>query len=210
MHGVALTLAWVVTAQAPGSPPRPPAALEAVAAKMRTLISLQVDMRQEKEMAIFGETLRSRGTLVLARPRRLAMDLDGAGGSTLVIDGDRMAMHYKALDKTERFDLTKDPRAKAIADHLFLLLDADAAGLQETYALEVAATEPLQITLTPKPEALRRIIAQVTLRFDRNHFVDKLIIQEAGGDRTIWWFDDPVVDRPIDPERFSLARLPAQ
>ena len=148
--------------------------------------------------------MESRGTLWLSRPRRLKMDLTGPGGSTLVINGNQMAMHFKALDKTERFDLARDPRAKAIADHLFLLLDADPTGLRQTYDLQVKGTAPLRLELVPKPEALRKIIAGVDIQFDKRGFVDELRMREGNGDITTWIFDDPVINQDIDPAEFQV------
>src|SRR5690606_24127919 len=117
--------------------------------------TLQVNMRQQKEMSVFGEMLEAEGRLVMARPRQLMMDLSGPGGTRLVVKGNAMTIHYKALNKTERFDLSKDPRARAIADHLFLLLEADPEALQATYSVEVSSEKPLTIRLVPKPDTLR-------------------------------------------------------
>ena len=104
-------------------------ALQAVADKMRAIRTLQVRMRQEKEIRVLAETVKSTGTLTFARPRRLAIDLQGEGGTKLVIDGDAMITVYKALGRTERTSLSKDPRARAVAEHLFLLLEAEPKAL---------------------------------------------------------------------------------
>ena len=191
-------------AKAPAPPPVPPE-VRAVADRMHGIRTLRVTMRQEKEMQVFGEVVRSTGTLTIARPRRLAMDLEGPGGTRLVIDGDRMGIHYKALGRTERMSLSQDPRAKAVADHLFLFLDLDPEALDETYLLEVRSVRPVVVHLTPRPDALRRIIARVEIRFDDRGFVDELLLVEGNGDRTRWMFDDPVVDQPVDPAAFTLG-----
>ncbi len=188
-----------------GAAPTIPPELAAVAAKTRTIHSLEVRMHQEKKLAAFGETLSADGTLAFARPRRLAMDLSGDGGTKLVIDGDQMMMHYKALAKTERLSLAKDPRARAVAEHLFLLLDADPVALAEIYHLEVRAAAPLLVRLKPKSPALARLIAHVDARFDARGFVDEMTMTESGGDTTRWLFRDPVLNREPSPELFKLV-----
>lgn len=178
--------------------------LRAVAARMRAIKTLQVSMHQQKEMSVFGEVIKSTGTLTLARPRRMVMDLEGPGGTRLVIDGNQMSMHYKALNKTERFDLTRDPRAKAIADHMFLLLDADPDALSGTYGIEVTARSPLRVRLVPQPAALRKLIRHVDIRFDHTQLIAELVIQEENGDVTRWLFTNPVVNEEIEATRFAL------
>ena len=194
----------MLASTAAGDPSWPPE-VRALAARMQRIQTLQVKMRQEKEMAVFDEVIRCTGTLTIARPRRLAMDLEGPGGTRLVIDGDRMGMHYKALGRTERMSLAQEPRAKAVADHMFLFLDLDPEALSATYQLEVRSTAPVALRLTPRPEALRRIIRQVDIRFDSRGFVDELVLTEGNGDETRWTFDDPVIDAPIDPATFTLG-----
>lgn len=181
-----------------------PPELEKVARTMAAVSSLRVTMQQQKEMSVFGEVLEATGELVLLRPRQLMMDLTGPGGTRLVVNGDTMAIHYKALGKTERFSLSRDPRAKALADHLFLLLEADPKALQGTYAVQITGRKPLQIRLVPKPEALRKVIRHVNVRFDARGFVDHLVLQEGNGDVTRWTFGDPVLNTKIPPHTFTL------
>lgn len=190
--------------QSAGEPADLPAELQAIAVRMRTIQSLEVRMHQEKEMAAFGEVLKAEGKLVFARPRRLLMDLDGPGGTTLVINGDTMSTRYKALNKTEHKNLSRDPRARAVAEHLFLLLDADPEALSAVYRLQVLTTSPLKVRLVPKPEALARIIAHVDAKFDARGFVDELTLYESGGDTTRWRFDTPRINFAVDASRFRI------
>jgi len=201
-NALIISLALIPTmASADDIPPE----LAAIASKMQQIQTLQVTMHQKKEMKIFGEVLESTGTLVFARPRRLAMDLTGPGGNTLIVDGDQMIMHYKALKKTERMSLSGDPRAKAVAEHLFLLLDAEPRALLGVYDITIENKKPLIIRLVPKAEALRRLIAHVDTRFDARGFVDELVMHEPGGDTTRWLFADPVLNEKIPEARFKVG-----
>ena len=195
-------LLWVSSAGA--SSIAIPPELRAIAAKMRSIKTLQVGMRQEKRLEVFDELVKSKGSLAFARPQKLRMDLSGPGGTTLVIDGDAMAMHYKALKKTERFKLSADPRARAVAEHLFLLLAADPEALSEIYDLELLDKRPLRIRLIPKAPALARLIKHVEARFDARGFVGDLVLLEANGDTTRWFFHDPKLNEEIASEHFRL------
>ena len=85
----------------PASSPSYPAELAPLAAKMRSITTLQANVKQEKELAAFGDVMRAQGSLVFARPKKLVMDLSGAGGTTMILTGDQLVMHYKALGRTE-------------------------------------------------------------------------------------------------------------
>lgn len=184
--------------------PTMPAPLEKLAKAMQQVRTLQASMRQEKEMAVFGETIVSRGRLAFVRPRMLWMDIDNPGGSTLIVNGDQMVMHYKGLGTTERFDLRRDPRAKAVAEHLFLLLEADLGELGRIYTLTVQQEKPLRFSLTPRAEALARIISRIDARTNGRGLVSRLDLIESGGDVTRWSFDEQVVNAEIDSSRFQV------
>ncbi len=181
-----------------------PPELAAMAAKMQSVRTLTARVRQEKELSALAEVVRNDGSFAFERPRRLAMDFDGPGGTRLVIDGDQMTMQYKGLGKVERTQLSRDPRARAVAEHLFLLLDADPPSLAEVYGLTVVGKRPLRVRLTPKAEALRQILAHVDAEIDERGFVSTLAIVEANGDRTVWRFESPAVNAAVPPERFAV------
>jgi len=185
------------------SPAIPPE-LAVMAAKMREVRSLTARVRQEKELTALAEVVRNDGRFAFERPHRLEMDLDGPGGTRLVIDGDDMAMTYKGVGRTERMQLSRDPRARAVAEHLFLLLDADPNELAKIYGLEVLQAKPLRVRLKPLAPALAGIIAHVDADLDPRGFVSMITIVEANGDRTVWRFDAPTLNAVIPAQRFAL------
>lgn len=202
---VLAAIAATPPASTPATPSIPPE-LAAMAVKMREVRSLTARVRQEKELAALAEVVRNDGRFAFERPRRLEMDLDGAGGTRLVIDGDTMAMTYKGVGRTERMQLSRDPRARAVAEHLFLLLDADPAELAKVYRLQVLQAKPLRIRLEPLAEALANIIAHVDADLDARGFVSMISIVEVNGDRTVWRFDAPTLNAPVPPQRFALPQ----
>jgi len=177
------------------------------AAAMRNISTLQVNMEQTKALVSLAEKVQAKGTLCFARPRRLAMDLNGPGGTQLVIDGDLLTMTYKALKKTETTNLTRDPRGRAIAEHLFLLLEAEPQQLTQIYGLTVVKEQPLRVELTPKSEALSRIIKRVEARFHNKGFVEHLVLEEQNGDSTVWEFSSPRLNQPLDPATCPFTNL---
>jgi outer membrane lipoprotein-sorting protein len=132
------------------------------------------------------------------------MDLSGPGGTILIINGDEMILHYKALKKTERHQLSRDIRSKAIAEHLFLLLDANPESLSKTYTIKVVQASPLKIQLTPKAEALRKLIATIDAEISNRGYVAQLVLNESNGDKTRWRFTDPVLNTPLDGALFTF------
>lgn len=181
-----------------------PPELQQVADAMQSVQSLRVQMRQTKEMQVFGEPMIATGSLIFVRPRRLRMDLRGDGGSTLIIDGDTLTLHHVDLNRTEHLSLGRDARARAVAEHLFLLLEAKPEALASVYEVNVTTRSPLQARLVPKAEALRRIIAYVDARFDDRGFVDLLVMNETNGDATRWEFTAPQINTAVADSTFRL------
>jgi outer membrane lipoprotein-sorting protein len=177
-------------------------AVQAIADKMRGIQSLQVRMRQTKTLSVLAETVTSDGTLTFVRPRRLVIDLAGEAGTTLIIDGDAMTTVFKALGATERTSLSKDPRGRVVAEHLFLLLDLEPKALAAVHEVAVLSEKPLKIRLTPRPETLARILNKIEARFDVLGFVDELTIFERNGDQTRWQFDSARVNQAIPESVF--------
>ncbi|MEE8409190.1 MAG: outer membrane lipoprotein carrier protein LolA [Myxococcota bacterium] len=197
-----LTLLLILTAP-------PPAAavsdLTSLSKHVQSIRTLQANMVQRKEIIVLGEAIETQGTFAFARPRRLVIDLEGAGGITLIIDGDQMTTHYQALGRTDRVRLSADTRAAAVAEHLFLLLEGDPAAMNRSYDLEETGTEPFRLRLTPRSAALRRVIAHVDTTFDPRGFVTEIVLSEANGDRTTWTFTDVRLNAEIPAGRFRLA-----
>ena len=125
-------------------------------------------------------------------------------GTILIINGDEMILHYKALKKTERHQLSRDIRSKAIAEHLFLLLDANPESLSKTYTIKVVQASPLKIQLTPKAEALRKLIATIDAEISNRGYVAQLVLNESNGDKTRWRFTNPVLNTPLDGALFTF------
>jgi len=205
LHFLVMTLVCGAPPPAPPTVKPIPDELTQMAAKMKQVQTLSVAMHQEKTLLAFGDTLQADGRLVFARPRRLWMDLTGPGGTTLAINDAQMAVHYKTLDKTEHHDLRRDPRAKAVAEHLFLLLDADPVALAAVYAVSLLKSQPLTVRLVPLAPALHDVISSVEAQIDANGFVSRLELLEANGDKTVWRFSAPVINQPVADSLFALG-----
>lgn len=178
--------------------------LKKAALLLQSVQSLSATMHQEKELSLFGDVLKSSGHFAFQRPKKLRMDLSGPGGTILIINGDEMILHYKALKKTERHQLSRDIRSKAIAEHLFLLLDANPESLAKTYTIKIVQSVPLRVQLIPKAEALRKLIATIDAEISSQGYVSQLVLNESNGDKTRWRFTEPVLNTPINGDLFTL------
>jgi len=187
--------------------PRPeaeaPATLRALAGETRAIRTLQARLRQEKILTVLAETVRSEGTLAFARPRRLVVELGGEVGTRIVIDGDAMTTVDHALRRTARARLSSDPRARAVADHLFLLIDLDMSVMTRAYSLTVLGENPLKIQLVPKHEVLRQMIGRIELELDPRGFASSLALFETNGDVTRMRLDRAILNAPIDERVFG-------
>ena len=169
--------------------------------------TLVATVDQEKTISLLEEPVHTVGQLLFQRPNKLRMDFQGPNGTTLLIDGATMTMHYKALKKTETYSLAGNVRSQAMAEHLFLRLNPDTKRLSAIYELTIQKRDPLVLVLTPKAPALRKHIASIRVKINPKGYVSLLELNEANNDTTKWTFTKTVLNSTIQSSLFESPSL---
>ena len=171
--------------------------LAARAARFPAVRTVTAILEQEREVSLVDEILRARGTLVLAAPAAMRLDLTepepltliAAGGAVTVLDADGAPRPVPA----EAAGLARF--ARTMTD--LLLGRAAPAGFQEHW--EDDDTVALSADEASAP------FAAIHLRFapDRPLPIE-IVLVERGGDRTTIRLRDVRVDAPVDAARLRL------
>lgn len=181
------------------------AQLQRSAAQTRTLSSSFV---QEKHLAIFAETLVSKGRFAFQRPDQLRWELLTPVDSGFILRGDEGERWNRLSDERGRFNVTGDPLMGMIAQQLLAWARVDLDWLQRRYRIELQAQQPLQLRLTPLDPGEAGFIdhLQITFSADRRYVAEVLMV-EPEGDSTRLSFQDVRINAELPADSFKAPEL---
>ncbi|WP_158247158.1 LolA family protein [Geothermobacter hydrogeniphilus] len=179
--------------------------LPAVLARIRQAAtgvqSLESDFIQEKDLAMFATTIRSRGHLAFMRERRLRWELLEPSASGFVLDGEHGRRWHNLQGKDERFDINDDPLMAAISGQLLAWFRADFTWLQQQFRIELLDTDPVRLVLHPLGD--KGPLQQIEITFaadDRS--ITRVELTEPDGDSTRLVFEHTRINPTLDSAQF--------
>ena len=200
----ALVLVLVLGPSIAASDPAVHALLAEVRIARRRLRGIDAAFEQEKEMALFRETLRARGRLRVLGPDRLRWDTEAPDRSSFVYD--RGTVVFRASDgRVESLGATG--LFGAVLGDLVAFIAGDLADLDRRYRLEARPGPGGTVTLVARPSdrAVRRHVREVRVEFARDRRrLRSLALLEANGDRSTIRFTRFRTDARIAPDVFRL------
>ncbi len=166
---------------------------------------LRAEFVQEKTMAAFKRPLQTRGRFVFARGHGVIWMIETPFKLTYVLAADRIVEIGE--DNVPQVRTARDvPGLGQIASIFRALLDAQIDALSETFMVRPEGTlDAWRLTLTPKQGPLTQVIHEI--RMSGGLHVDRVRIDEANGDNTIFVFRNTTEDRaltPVERTRFEL------
>ena len=175
--------------------------LKVAAAQTETIKSRFV---QEKNLAIFAEKLLSQGNFVYQKPDRLRWELLSPVASGFVLQGSKGERWNSLSQERGDFSVDNDPIMGMIAQQLLAWARVDVDWLQKRYQMEVIATQPISLRLTPNDQGEAGFIDYLQILFsdDRRHIAEVLMM-EQGGDSTLLRFTDVQVNSELPGEAFQ-------
>jgi len=161
---------------------------------------------QDKEMAVFAETMRSRGRLRVLGADRLRWDTEAPDRSSFVYDRGSVVFRgpdgrVEALGATGLFG--------AVLGDLGAFLGGDLGGLARRWRLAAEAGVDGAATLIAMPTdaALRRRVREVRVEFARDRrVVRSLVLAEPNGDRSVVRFARWSVGARIAAQDFRIGQ----
>jgi outer membrane lipoprotein carrier protein len=182
---------------------RAPADLEEIAAIQRKIQTLRARFVQRRRVELFAEELVSRGGFYFKRPDRFRWDVDEpfrasmilADGKILTTDGDGTQAHAAPLPVSATDIAGLLTGSVDVLRGLFEVQMPPSAGGQE------------RLELRPLKPALARTVRLVTLELaPQEKYVQRMVLEEASGDRIEITFDDVQVNAVLPDALFTLEQ----
>ena len=187
----------------------PPAAAQgaaagALTAHLREAALVHLDFTQTRTLAALSRPLKASGSMVLARDQGVIWALARPVAITYVM-GPKGLLVVRPDGSQERKSARETPMVAQMGRIFQAVAQGDWQQLEGLFTVTAEGrAERWTVTLLPKPQAapfLRRI------RLDGGRVIDRIRIDEAGGDQQELVFEHQRTEAPLTP---AEARLLAQ
>jgi outer membrane lipoprotein-sorting protein len=175
--------------------PAPPASasLDALSKRLSRIASIEASFQQRRTLSALKDELVSEGTMSWKRGAKLVWHTKSPTESEIIIDDRTAVLRFPSLNTEQSFDLSTQPEMAAIFRSILGVLSADVAALTPLFDVTVAGNQPLRLTLAPKMPGLAATIHAIHLELDGELKLERVLLDEAGGDKTDIVFRDQVI-----------------
>ncbi len=172
-------------------------------AKLASVQHLQARFTEVQHRKLLKAPLTSTGTLAFSRPGQLRWEVEGAGASTFVLDGEQISVKMPGIPATQHLDLASQPQLAGLVAGLTVWLAGDIAAVEERYAL--AWTLPRTATLTPKDPGVGKMVSSITLELAADaSYIERVRMVEPDGDTMEITLSAVDTTTPIPASRYRL------
>ena len=183
------------------------ARLDAVLERLRGVaagvLSVRSDFTQEKRLALFDETLRSRGKLSLKKPDKLRWEYTEPSASGFSVNGAKGKRWSEFSERADSVDVARDMALRLVSEQLLAWASVDVERLGRGFALALTSETPVVLRLTPQDKRLREAIQSVEITFAADErSIATVEVREQGDDYTRIRFENPILNEPIDDALF--------
>jgi outer membrane lipoprotein carrier protein len=174
--------------------------------QLKTVETVQADFVQEKKLSVLNHTLTIKGHFALQKPNRLVWIVREPVKYAVRIDGDEIRQWDEDTDQVQVIHLGGDPTFQAVTQQLQAWFMGDYKILAESYDVEAQGDHPLRLGFVPKPDTMvAKVLKRVDLSFGQDDlYIDKMVVQEAGGDLTTLQFNNTRLNQPIPKETWEI------
>lgn len=184
-----------------------PVLLKDLEKSFSTIKTVQTRFRQEKELKIFSRTIVMEGRVVLENPDRLAWRIDTPIQYALVLNGEYALQWDEDSNKVQKMKTHGDPVFEEVIGQIEKWFSGEFASLLNDYDLTVKSEQPPVLEFVPKKDGMiGKVIGRVTItvRTDRR-YVERIAIEDVGGDKTTITFHDTVLNTPVAAKEWEVV-----
>ena len=204
IFGVLLLALGLLTASAQTNAPVSLAQISGAMGRAQTVLTRFV---QERHLSLFTEPLRSEGFLCFEKPGRIRWETTAPYKSILVSDGSGVAQFEWTDEKWQKLDLGLGDALQNVVSQIAGVMDGRYAGDSRNYTATVTnCTDELVITLIPKNETMRKMMAAIEVHLTADlKGTRRVVLRENGGDYTDIQFSEQFVNLELPLKTFDRS-----
>jgi hypothetical protein len=185
--GAILLIAWTFTVAAADSA-GPADAMARIEAQLVQSPIVRARFEQTRSMRVLKRPLLSRGRLTAVAGRGVLWQVREPHKATVLVTADAV-LEWDDQGQPRRLEMAASPGFRALGDALLGVLTGDTGKLASLFELTPLPADPgWRLALAPKNPNLAAMISEIEIA--GGQFVAKVVISEAGGDRTVITFGE--------------------
>lgn len=164
--------------------------------------TLVAPFTQERVIGLLATAVKSEGEMTLVRPDRLRWELKPPDAVTYWITPEGLA--YASPNGGASAGKGAAGKFGAVLGDLMTLIGGDLAKLRARYDLAVDRRAGLVITARPKTDDVKKHVTSLVLGIAADLWtVQRIEIEESGGDRSVITFGKVARDAKVDPAKMA-------
>jgi outer membrane lipoprotein-sorting protein len=176
-------LAGETNSLTPLSDPKP--VLAELQQKMSSLTSVYLEFTQERHLKLFAEPLKSEGVMMIDRPGLIRWETTAPYQSILLGNQKSVAQFEFSDGKWNKLKLGFPQMLKRVMDQMTLMHQGKLDALTADFSISVSTGAVVVVTMTPRDENVRTMLAALEVRFPRDLSTTReVVMREPGGDFT--------------------------
>ena len=168
--------------------------------------NVQTGFVQEKQMAMLRQKVIIKGQLAVQQPGLFAWHVTEPIRYNLVLDGASLRQWDETTGKEQQMSLADNPVFEIVSRQLKAWFGGQFDLLLKDFDTELDPAAPRSIAFIPNKDsfarkAIRRVV--MTFREDRR-YMEAILIEELGGDKTLMTFTNTLLNTAIDPVTWEV------
>lgn len=168
--------------------------------------TVQTDFKQEKALKIFKRTIHMDGRLVLENPDCMAWRIHSPIHYVLILNGEQALQWDEDSNKVQKQKTSGDPVFEEVIGQIEKWFSGEFKSLLKEYDLTVISEHPPVLQFDPKQDSMvGKVIKSVTIHVrDDRTYVEKIMMEDLGGDTTSIQFVNTVLNEPVSAEEWEV------
>ncbi len=182
-----------------------PLAFAHIAIAASAMETVSSDFTQERFASMLKDPLVSSGRFAYEKPDRLYWEVVKPSASGFVVKGGKARRwDGDSHDRTEAFDLEKEPVMRAIVEQVFAWVRGDFPWLEKRYKITTKEGMPTVLKLLPLLSQEKKYVAYLNITFSKDWaYVSSVEIHEKSGDYTRISFLNTAINEPLPKGLFA-------
>ena len=157
--------------------------LEQVQQDFASTHSLRAQFIQEREMAVFEETLRAKGECFFEAPEKLRWQVNEPYSSTMIYNDGEVEKFVYDDGKARRVDVGGREVMREVMGMIAKWMQGSFESSEDIFAVQVRHNGKVLVELTPRHEEMKEMMDGIELRMDpKTKLIQEVKIKEARGD----------------------------
>jgi outer membrane lipoprotein-sorting protein len=165
--------------------------------------TISSNFKQAKELSAITERITSYGKFWFKRSDKIRMDYTKPYRYQVIISGDRLYLNENGRE--QRLSGKSNRMIHHVNRILIACLQGSIFDSKEFSARVFGNATLYRVELTPVSRIVKELFEDIVLVLDKNDFsLDRIEMNEAGGDKTVIFFTEKRINEPLDDEIFHF------